>query len=116
MNISIKEVLKPIGIPVSNHTIDPYKRANPTISLDSYIIYFEYNQNGALHADDEEISTRLSYQVDVFTKGDLTALVQQVKSLLKQAGFSRIYENEIYEEEMGYFRRIMRYSYVMKGE
>jgi hypothetical protein len=108
LNKLILDTLKPVGVPVAFQTYSG--------TATTYITFFEYNQFGALHADDEEQETALFYQVDVWSKGDYTAIVQQVKQLMKQAGFRRTFETELYEPDTQIFHKVLRFSYVEERE
>ncbi|MBP3038064.1 hypothetical protein J9303_00895 [Bacillaceae bacterium Marseille-Q3522] len=103
LNNLIESTLEPIGIPVSFQT---YPGEETT-----YITYFEYNQRGALFAEDEEKRTAYSIQVDVWSQVDYTDVVKQVKSKLKATGFIRQYEGEIYEDETETYHKILRFNY-----
>ncbi len=102
------DTLKETNIPVSHAT---YNQTD-----DVYIVFMEYNQMPSLIADDEERYTAHSFQVDVFSKGNYLELVKDVKSRLKKAGFRRMFESETYDENMQRFRKILRVSYISKGE
>jgi hypothetical protein len=102
------DTLKPLGVPVSF--------ANYNQTADTYIVFLEYNQSPWLSADDEEMFTKHFYQVDVFSSGNYLQLVKDVKRLMKQAGFGRMFESETYEPEMKKFRKILRFSYISKKE
>jgi hypothetical protein len=82
----------------------------------TYITFFEYNQNGALSADDEELYANHSYQVDIFSKGNYINLIREVKSKLKGIGFTRTFETEFYENDTGLYHKVLRFYYVMKNE
>jgi hypothetical protein len=78
---------------------------------DTYILFREYNQNGALFADNEEQETAHYIQLDLFSKGNYLALVKQVKQALKEVGFSRTFETEYYEDDTKYYHKVIRLSY-----
>ncbi|MFD2681214.1 hypothetical protein [Bacillus seohaeanensis] len=83
-------------------------------SEDTYITFFEYNQGAAVSADDDETVTRHSIQVDVWSKGDYTDLVKEVKAKMKQVGFTKNYETELYEEEAEdviIYHKVLRFYY-----
>ena len=82
----------------------------------TYIVFTEYNQASFLNADDDEQFTKHFYQVDVFSNGNYLELVKDVKRLMKQAGFGRMFESETYDEDMKKFRKIIRFSYISKNE
>jgi hypothetical protein len=108
MNVNqlIIDTLSPLNVPVSFAT---YKN-----SAETYIVFLEYNQAPRLNADDEEILTKHFYQVDVFSSGNYTQLVQDVKRLMKEAGFGRMFESETYDTDMKKYRKIFRFNYDSK--
>lgn len=79
---------------------------------ETYILFSEYNQTGSMYADDEEKNTRHSIQVDVYSKTDFTQLVRDVKQRLKDKGFSRHSEFELYEDDTGFYHKVIRFYYV----
>lgn len=103
LNRLIRDTLIPLGVPVSSMTAN---NADAT-----YIVFTEYNQAGDLIADDDELTTGYFIQVDVFSSGNFLNLVKQVKSSMKQVGFSRMYESETYDDQAEKFRKIIRFSY-----
>ncbi|MGG1916047.1 hypothetical protein ABFY54_29020 [Priestia megaterium] len=76
----------------------------------TYITFFEYNQYGSLFVDDDEKITIHSVQIDVFGKGNIETLVTQVKDALKEKGFRRISEIEMYETETKTFRKSLSFQ------
>jgi hypothetical protein len=82
----------------------------------TYITFFEYNQNGALNADDEELYANHSYQVDIFSKGNYLTLIKQVKERLKGIGFTRTFETEFFENDTGLYHKVLRFYFVSKNE
>lgn len=108
LNKFIIDTLKPLNVPVS------FGKYNQT--ADTYVVFLEYKQDGALFADDEEKKTEHIFQVDVFSKGNYLELVKKMKYLLKSVGFRRTFETETYEEEMKRFRKILRFTYISKEE
>lgn len=105
MNIHnlIKTILAPTNIPSSLLTY--------TGTATTYITFFEYNQRGSLYLEDDEATTTHSIQVDVWSKGNYLTLVDQVKSLMKQAGFTRNSEAEFFEEDTKIFHKVLRFYY-----
>ena len=100
---SVKSILEPTGVPVS--------RLIYIGNEDPYITFFFYNDQGEAFADNEEIVTGHYLQVDIWTKDSFTALAEQVKSLMKNAGFTRIYETELYEKDTSINHKVLRFSY-----
>ena len=110
MNIKkyIRDALLPIGVPV--YTL------SASNTVDQYIILTEYNQAPSINADDDELSTKYFYQVDVYTKGDFTVIVKEVEDRLKQAGLKRMFSSETYDSDAQKFRKILRFSYATDFE
>lgn len=108
INKLIKDTLKPLGIPVSS--------MNYNNTADTYIVFLEYNQSPLINADDEEKLTKHFYQMDIFSSGNYLELVKDVRQLMKQAGFGRMFESETYDDDMKKFRKIIRFSYICASE
>lgn len=108
VNKLIMDTLEPLNVPVSSGVYNQ--------TADTYIVFLEYDQSGALFADDEEKKTGHLFQVDVFSKGNYLKLVKELKKLLKKEGFRRKFETETYEEEMKRFRKTLRFTYISKEE
>lgn len=103
MNKLIIETLKPIGIPVGFMTL--------TTKEPTYVTFFEYNQRSHMQTDDELAITRHSVQIDVWSNVNYTNVVNQVRSLLKEAGFQRADEFEMYEDDTKIFHKAFRLYY-----
>lgn len=103
MNKLIMDTLKPTGVPISFHVYSGV--------ADTYITFFAYNEMGIVFAEDVEQIERLSIQVDIWSKGNYSALVKQVKALMIQAGFTRIYATEMYENDTKIYHKVYRFYY-----
>ncbi|ALC80447.1 hypothetical protein [Bacillus gobiensis] len=107
LNSLIINTLKPTGFPVRFLTLLESDGNPPT-----YIKFFEYNQSGALHGDDRELNSSYSIQVDIFSTGNYSNLVKQVKALLIETGFSRTFETEFYETDTEFYHKVLRFHFV----
>lgn len=103
LNKLIIDTLEPLSVPVAK------LRYNQ--NADTYIAFSEYNQAPRMKADDREVITKHFYQVDVFSKNDFTDLVDNVRSMLSEVGFKRMFESETYDEDMKMYRSIMRFNF-----
>lgn len=81
-------------------------------SVFPHITFFEFNQQSALNADDEEDMTAHSIQVDIWSKSDYTSLVEQVKNSLLAIGFTRSMETEFYENDTKIYHKVLRFNFV----
>ena len=99
----IKSKLSPLNIPVF--------RLTANTNSNQYITVTEYNNSGSLYADDDEISTRISVQVDLYSKGNYDEVTKRIKDLLKPAGFRKSGEHELYEYDTEYYHKVLRFYY-----
>lgn len=111
----IKNALTPIvnseGIPIPVRRLR-LSSTDTEKDYDQYIIVTEYNQQGELYADDEEIATTHSIQINLFTRLNYVTTVKEIKRLLGEIGFVRTNEYENYENETGYYNKVIRFYYV----
>lgn len=105
----IKTALTPLDIPVKRLGLS---KEDTEKNYQQYIIITEYNQQGELFADDEEIATTHSIQISLFTKLNYVETAKQIKSLLNEVGFVRTSEYESYEDMTGYYHKVIRFYYV----
>lgn len=96
LNSMIIDALSPIA-PVDFHFYDG--------SESTYMTFFTYNQRAGLIADDDEVSTVYSIQLDIYGKGNIENIAQQAKQALKAIGFARTSEIEMYESETQTYRK-----------
>lgn len=104
IELLVENTLKPLGVPVARHHY-------ATTTVNSYITFFEYNQRALKHADDEEVRTQYSIQVDVYTKGNPIQLVDKVKEAMKAKGFMRQNEQSTYEVISKTYRKTISFQY-----
>ncbi|MCT1575699.1 hypothetical protein M3E13_15645 [Oceanobacillus kimchii] len=106
MNDFIESVLEPIGIPIEYQ--------NYTGSEIEYIRFF-YLPQIDFQSDDEEIYNTVYVQVDLFTPWNPHLYVTQIKQRMKQAGFKKNFEHELFEEDTELFHYVLRF-YIIKEE
>jgi hypothetical protein len=104
INKLIIDSLKPLNIPVS--------LLKYTGSSDEYIVFQEYLQQSEGFSEDDEELTGHYIQLNLFTKGDNTSLVQQTKELLNNSGFKRQNEYDLFDNETGFYNHVFRYFYL----
>ena len=102
MNFST--ILKPTGAIVT-------KLRNIKQDADPRIIWFIYNRASEAFGSNKEIVPTLYYQLDIYSKNDITNLSQQVISLLMTAGYFIDYFEEGYEDTTKEFHNILRVNY-----
>jgi hypothetical protein len=104
LNSLVVDTIKNLGVPVS---FQNYTGKEPT-----YITFFEYNQQGEEYADDTEIGTGHFIQIDIWSKSDYIMLVESVKNSLIKAGFWRLSEIDLYENDTNIYHKGMRFFYL----
>jgi hypothetical protein len=62
-----------------------------------------------LSADDEEQITAHFVQVDIWSTGNYNSLVDQVKARMKDNGFRRTSEADLYEADTEIFHKALRF-------
>jgi hypothetical protein len=93
----------------------PVYYLNNTGSSDTYLVFYIYNESGALIADDSEVATGFLMQLDIFTKGNFIQLAKDARKALETVGFRRIFAGEEdYIAELARYRKVLRFRYTTK--
>jgi hypothetical protein len=104
----IVDTLKPINIPVS---FQKY-----TGKAKTYITFHEYFTSGEEYEDDLEFYTGHYIQIDIWSKDDYTDIVKEVIDRLKNIGFKRLNEADLYESDTGIYHKSLRFFYLEEKE
>lgn len=108
MNVQalVTQTLKKAEVPV-------FFQRKPDSNKDrTYITFFFVNERGVGFSDDEETDTEYAVQVDVFSDGSLSALVNSVKRHMKEAGFRRTLAMDGFEDGINLYRKILRFKFM----
>ncbi|RQN12489.1 hypothetical protein EHW71_02415 [Clostridium butyricum] len=108
INKLIIDTLKPIKIPIA---FQKYSDKS-----ENYITFHEYLAAGEEYEDDEETFTAHYIQVDVWSKADYTDVVKNIKELMLKAGFKRLNEIDLYEEDTKIYHKGLKFYYLEEGE
>lgn len=100
MNKLIRTTLEQTGKPVA------YQKY--TGSEAEYIRFFYLPQTD-FQADDDETLTTHFVQVDYFTPYNTIQTKNDIKKYMKQAGFKKNFEHEVFEEDTKLFHVILRF-------
>lgn len=76
-----------------------------------YIEYEILNERGSLYAENDEIETEYSIQIDVFTKDSYTEIVKIIKQIMKENGFMKEFGGSLYEDKSRLFHYVLRFNY-----
>ncbi|MHB1652341.1 MAG: tail completion protein gp17 [Desulfitobacteriaceae bacterium] len=80
------------------------------------ITFFEMTNRGSVFADDTEIGSDISFQMDVWSKGNTTTIALEVDKTMKSLGFSRDSATDLYEDDIGIYHKAMRFSTTVELE
>lgn len=100
----IKNALSSLNVPVS---FQKY-----TGNASTYITFHEYFITGEEYSEDEETFTGHYVQVDLFSLTDYEELVNQILSIMNEAGFRRLDEIDLYENDTGLYHKGIRFFYL----
>ena len=79
-----------------------------------YVVYRQYDKDNSYSSDDEISGYVTYYDFDVYSKGNFLAIVEAIKSILKQAGWTwqpRRDSPDMYEADTGYFHKTICFAY-----
>lgn len=82
-----------------------------TAPVAPYVEYAIYDEEGALYAEGEEIATDYYAQVDIYSKGDYSAVEEAIKTKMKDAGFARSGGADLYEDDTKFYHKAMRFNF-----
>jgi hypothetical protein len=87
-----------------------YATKAPTANEYPRITYNEIANYDANYADDRAYSSRILYQIDVWSKTNPDPLVAEVDKVLKSIGFARSAGADLYEDDVQVYHRALRYG------
>lgn len=100
---------------MTNLILDLLQGTNKPVSYQDYTgseseyIRFFYLPQVDTSADDSEVYITHYVQVDYFTPWDPRSGAEQIKDLMKQAGFKKNFEHEMFEEDTKLFHYALRF-------
>src|SRR5690606_24656003 len=104
----VHSILSPLGVLVAFQALPP-----GMTPPNQYITFLEYSTNPDLEASDREITTERLIQVNVWSKGNYHNLVKQVRKMLENAGFERIFEFDApYSDGDSHFNKVLRFRFI----
>lgn len=83
----------------------------PDNTAPPYVEYEVFNETGSMYAENKEIATSYKIQIDIFTKGSYTAIVNMIKKIMKENGFLKEFGGSLYENDTKLFHYILRFNY-----
>lgn len=80
------------------------------------ITFFEMTNFDKNYADDRAYSSRMVYQVDVWSKGNPDPIAIEVDRVMKLIGFGRTAGADLYESDIQVYHRALRYGILKEVE
>lgn len=105
MNETIEQVFEDYDVPVAFAFYEGHG--------EPYIVYSEMSMVNSLTGDNELLGYVSLYDFDVYSKGDYTQIIADVKARLKAAGFvwqPSMSSGDMYDYETGYFHKTLSFA------
>lgn len=74
------------------------------------ITFFEMSNFDSDFADDEAIESRISFQIDIWSKESPVPIAKEVDRAMKDLGFRRTSTADLYEDDVNVYHKGMRYT------
>ena len=108
---------------INKLVLDTLKSLNTPVAFqkysgkaENYVTFHEYLAAGEEYEEDEEALTGHYIQVDVWSKSDYTGLVNNLRAVLISAGFKRLTEIDLYEDDTKIYHKGMKFYYLEERE
>ena len=79
----------------------------------TYVTYMQTDADNTLDADDELVAYVDYYDFDIYSKGNYMPIVEAIKSLLKDNGFTwqpTRSSGDLYEDDTGYYHKTLSFA------
>ena len=80
-----------------------------------YVIYMKEYSDNALRGDDSLVGYVDYYDFDVYSKGNFTNIIEQVRTLLEEHGFvwrPDRSSTDMFDPDTGYYHRTLNFSFI----
>lgn len=110
MNINklVINALKPLNVPVAFQIYNGNEQ--------TYITFFTYLEQGEDYSDDLEEYTGYYVQVDLWSKGNLEKIKNEVVKLLTKNNFIKRTINDLFEPDTQMFHKCCRFFFYEKNK
>ncbi|MFJ7951282.1 hypothetical protein ACIQZG_07115 [Lysinibacillus sp. NPDC096418] len=103
----IPTILEPLGLPVIFNGI-PSGSEKPN----QYITFLEVSAKPIFEVGENEIETERLIQLKVWSDSSYHQLVERIKQLMEKAGFERVLEYDVPNEEgASHFNRVLQFIF-----
>lgn len=79
-----------------------------------YVVYYQYDKDNSYSSDDDISGYVTYYDFDIYSKGNYLAIVEAIKSIMKNAGWTwqpRRDSPDMFESDTGYFHKTICFAY-----
>lgn len=109
MNEELKKIFDG-GVKVGDITV-PAAHLDYKGSEKTYVLWTITGESPALSADDEDIYSVVSADIDVYSDGNYTSIVKAIKALMKQNGWIWSEDSaEMYEDETELYHKTVSFE------
>jgi hypothetical protein len=79
-----------------------------------YVVYMQYDKDNSYSSEDEISGYVTYYDFEVYSKGNYLAIIEQIKTILKDAGWTwqpRRDSPDFFDKDTGYFHKTICFAY-----
>ncbi|MEC0242767.1 DUF3168 domain-containing protein [Paenibacillus dokdonensis] len=87
-----------------------YPQVSPDASIKAYVVFFEIGNIPDRYAEDQEITSDIRFQMDVWTPGNTGPIAAEVNRTMEVLGFIRIAAMDDFDDVSKIYRKILRYK------
>jgi hypothetical protein len=80
----------------------------------AYVTYMQTDIEDSLNGDDELIAYVVYFDFDIYSKGNFSNILEQIKTLMKNNGFVWMPERtspDMFEDDTGYYHKTISFAY-----
>jgi hypothetical protein len=111
MNAAIEAILANLII---NEILVPVAYMKYEGHGEPYVVYMQYDKDNSYSTDDEIAGYVTYYDFDIYSKGNYLAIVEEIKSRLKSAGWTwqpRRDSPDMYDTDTQYYHKTICFAY-----
>lgn len=82
-----------------------------------YVVYSQYDKDNSYSSDDDLAGYVIYYDFEVYSKGNIITIIEAVKKILKEAGFTwqpRRDSPDFYEPDTEYYHKTIVFAYPLQ--
>lgn len=87
-----------------------YQQVAPEALVFPRITFFELSNVDSVYMDDDVFSSEISVQIDIWSKGNTSAIATEVDNTMRSIGWKRFGSQDLYEDDTQIFHKALRYE------